>query len=42
MRGGSGVTVNGGETDDMLPMNPEGVEVEVSQGGYPLTFADVR
>jgi len=23
-----------GETDDMLPMNPEGVEVDVPQGGH--------
>jgi len=29
----SGVTLKGGETDDLLPMNPEGVEVDVSQGG---------
>jgi len=27
-----GVTLNGGETDDILPMNPEGVEVDVPQG----------
>jgi len=30
----SGVTLKGGETDDLLPMNPEGVEVDVSQGGH--------
>ena len=29
----SGVTLKGGETDDLLPMNPEGVEVDVPQGG---------
>jgi len=29
----SGVTPKGDETDDLLPMNPEGVEVDVSQGG---------
>jgi len=28
---GLGVALNGDETDDMLPMNPEGVEVDVSQ-----------
>jgi len=28
---GLGVAPNGDETDDMLPMNPEGVEVDVSQ-----------
>jgi len=32
MRRGRGVTLKGGETDDILPMNPEGVEVDVSQG----------
>ena len=31
---GRGVTPKGDETDDLLPMNPEGVEVDVSQGGY--------
>ncbi len=31
---GSGVTPNGGETDDLLPMNPEGAEVDVPQGGH--------
>jgi len=30
----SGVTPNGGETDDLLPMNPEGAEVDVSQSGH--------
>jgi len=30
----SGVTPKGDETDDLLPMNPEGVEVDVSQGGH--------
>ena len=29
----SGVTPKGDETDDLLPMNPEGAEVDVSQGG---------
>jgi len=29
----SGVTLKGDETDDLLPMNPEGVEVDVSQSG---------
>ena len=29
-----GVTPNGGETDDLLPMNPEGAEVDVPQGGH--------
>ena len=29
---GRGVTLKGGETDDSLPMNPEGVEVDVPQG----------
>jgi len=29
----SGVTLIGGETDDMSPMNPEGTEVDVPQGG---------
>ena len=38
---GSGVTLNGGETNDMLPMNPEGVEVDVPQGLYRLTNAYV-
>jgi len=28
----SGVTLKGGETGDLLPMNPEGVEVDASQG----------
>ena len=28
---GLGVAPNGDETDDMLPMNPEGDEVDVSQ-----------
>jgi len=26
----------------MSPMNPEGNEVDVHQGGYPLTNADIR
>jgi len=30
------VTLKGGETDDSLPMNPEGVEVDVSQGLHRL------
>jgi len=30
----SGVALSGGETDDLLPMNPEGVKVDVSQGGH--------
>jgi len=38
----SGVTLNGGETNDMLPMNPEGVEVDVPQGGCSLINADIR
>ena len=29
----NGVTLKGDETYDLLPMNPEGVEVDVSQGG---------
>ena len=29
---GLGVAPNGDETDDMLPMNPEGDEVDASQG----------
>jgi len=33
MRRGSGITLNGGETNDILPMNPEGAEVDVPQGG---------
>ncbi len=37
-----GVTLKGDETDDLLPMNPEGVEVDVSQGGHLLINADVR
>ena len=28
-----GVTLNGCEADDMFPMNPEGTEVDVHQGG---------
>jgi len=27
-----GVALKGGETDDVLPMNPEGAEVDVPQG----------
>jgi len=27
------ITLKWGETDDLLPMNPEGVEVDVPQGG---------
>ena len=38
----SGVTPKGGETDDLLPMNPEGAEVDVSQGGCSLINADTR
>ena len=30
----SGVTPIGDETNDLLPMNPEGVEVDVPQGGH--------
>jgi len=30
----SEVTLKGDETDDLLPRNPEGVEVDVSQGGH--------
>ena len=37
-----GVTPKGGETDDLLPMNPEGVEVDASQGGCLLINADIR
>jgi len=40
--GGSGVTLKGGETNDILPMNPEGVEVDVPQGGCSLINADIR
>ena len=29
----SGVTPKGCETDDMSPMNPEGTEADVHQGG---------
>ena len=29
---GPGVAPNGDKTDEMLPMNPEGDEVDVSQG----------
>ncbi|ADI32087.1 hypothetical protein Shell_0981 [Staphylothermus hellenicus DSM 12710] len=32
---GSGVTLNGGETNEMPPMNPEGDEANVPQGPYP-------
>jgi len=35
------VTLKGCETDDLLPMNPEGVEVDVHQGGY-LINPDIR
>ena len=38
----SGVTLKGDETDDILPMNPEGVEVDASQGGCSLISADIR
>lgn len=38
----SGVTLKGGETDDVLPMNPKGAEVDVPQGGRELTNAHVR
>jgi len=30
----SGVTPKGDETDDLLPMNPEGVEIDASQGRH--------
>jgi len=33
--------IEGCETDDMSPMNPEGTEVDVHQGGY-LINADIR
>jgi len=36
-----GVTLKGCDTDDLLPMNPEGVEVDVHQGGY-LINPDIR
>ncbi len=39
---GSGVTLKGDKTDDLLPMNLEGVEVDVSQGGHPAINVDVR
>jgi len=38
---GSGVTLKGGKTNDMLPMNPEGVEVDVPQGLHRLANAYV-
>jgi len=31
-----------GETNDMLPMNPEGVEVDVPQGGQMTMPAEPR
>jgi len=37
----SGVTLKGCETDDMS-LNARGNEVDVHQGGYPLTNADTR
>ena len=37
----SGVTPKVGEIDDMLPMNPEGAEVDVPQGLHRLTNAYV-
>jgi len=39
---GRGVILNGCETDDMSPMNPEGTEVDVYQGGCPLINGDIR
>ena len=39
---GGGVTLKGGETDDLLPMNPEGVEVDVPQGGRMSIIDYVR
>lgn len=36
-----GVTLNGDETDEMLPMNPEGDEIDVSQELHRLTKAYV-
>ena len=38
----SGVALSGDETDDLLPMNPEGVEADVSQGGHMAIKDDVR
>jgi len=35
-------TLNGVETDDLLPMNPEGAEADEAQGGCSLTNADIR
>lgn len=31
----------GGETCDLPPMNPEGAEVDVPQGGRPIINADI-
>ena len=42
MRRGSGVTLKGGEIYDMLPMNSEGVEVDVPQGGHMFIKDYVR
>ncbi len=39
---GSGVTLKGDKTDDILPMNPEGVEVDVPQSGHLTINVDVR
>ncbi|MHA1631701.1 MAG: hypothetical protein ACTSXC_02665 [Candidatus Freyarchaeota archaeon] len=38
MRRESGVTPKGGETDDLLPMNPEGDEADVPQGFIGLAM----
>jgi len=38
---GSGGYPEWGETDDMLPMNPEGAEVDVPQSLHRLTNAYV-
>ncbi len=37
----SRVTLKGDKTDDLLPMNPEGVELDVSQCGHPLNPRNV-
>jgi len=36
-----GVTLKGGKDDDLLPMNPEGVEADAPQGLHGLTNAHV-
>ena len=41
MKRGRGVTPLGGETSDLLPMNPEGVEVDAPQNLHRLTNAYV-